>query len=328
MTTTATTATILSGFPLRARMFGSLMRREFLEHKMAFFTTPAVVGALMFGIIALALVTLEVRSGEFMMNIDDAAFFVEDGVISIDGREVGNELAQVVAMAPSMLLLLILPFIIVFPLLGSLYEERRDRSYLFWKSMPVSDTEEVLAKLGFIVFVGPLIVFAFMVALGLATTILATPFMWLHGLPAWDLLWSHFAFISVWVGVAANYLVWALWAFPFFAWILLASAYAPKAPLMYAVLPPVVIGVVEAIIFNSSRFFETIGGQLGGKYGIFVGQRLENRVRFEGPGGDHPTLADAAISLGHAFTSGSFWIGAAIGVAFIAGAIWLRRYNV
>ncbi len=326
--TTATTTTVLSGFPLRARMFVALMRREFLEHKMAFFTTPVVVGALVFGIIALALVTLEVRFGEIMMHVDDAEFFVEDGVISIDGREVGNELAQAVAAVPSMLLLLILPFIIIFPMLGALYEERRDRSYLFWKSMPVSDTEEVLAKLGFAAFVGPLLVFALMAVLGFATTLLATPFMWLHGLPAWDLLWSHFAFVSVWIGFAANYLVWALWAFPLFAWILLASAYAPKAPLMFAVLPPVVIGIIEIIVLGSSRFFATIGQQLGGKFGMFIGHRIETRVRFDGASGDHPTLLDAAVGLGEALASGSFWIGAAIGIAFITGAIWLRRYNV
>ncbi|MCH8861314.1 MAG: ABC-2 transporter permease [Proteobacteria bacterium] len=328
MTTATTSAIVPGGLSLRLRMFASLMRREFLEHKTAFFTTPVVLGALMFGIIALTLVTLEVRFGEIMVHVDDAEFFVEDGIISIDGHEVGNELAHLVATAPSMLLLLILPFIIIFPMLGSLYEERRDRSYLFWKSMPVSDTEEVLAKLGFSAFVGPLLVFAFMAALGFATTLLATPFMWLHGLPAWDLLWSHFAFVSVWVGFAANYLVWALWAFPLFAWILLASAYAPKAPLMFAVLPPVVIGIIELIVLRSSHFFATIGQQLGGKFGMFIGHRIELRVDIRGGGGDHPTLADAAVGVGQALTSGSFWIGAAIGVAFIAGAIWLRRYNV
>jgi ABC-2 type transport system permease protein len=167
-----------------------------------------------------------------------------------------------------------------------------------------------------------------MAVLGFAVTLLVTPFLWLHSLPAWDLLWSHFAFIYVWVSFAANYLVWALWAFPLFAWILLASAYAPKAPLMFAVLPPVVIGVIELIVLRSSHFFETIGQQLGGKFGMFIGHRLENRIRIDGPGGDHPTLTDAAVSLGHALSSGSFWIGAAIGVAFIAGAIWLRRYHV
>lgn len=328
MTATNSTAVAASSFPLRPRMFAALMQREFLEHKTAFFTTPFVVGALMLGIIALALVTLEIRFGEIMMNVDNAEIFVEDGVINIDGREVGDELAHVVASAPSMLLLMILPFIIIFPMLGSLYEERRDRSYLFWKSMPASDTEEVLAKLGFTAVVGPLLVFAFMAALGFATTVLATPFMWLHGLPAWDLLWSHFAFVKVWVGFAANYLVWALWAFPLFAWILLASAYAPKAPLMYAVLPPVVIGVIELIVLRSDYFFTAIGQQLGGKFGMFIGHRMESRIRLEGTGSDHPSLSDAVVGVGQALSSGSFWIGAAIGGGFIAGAIWLRRYNV
>lgn len=312
----------------RVGKLGALMRREFLEHKTAFFTTPVVVGGLMFAIIALALVTLEVRYGEIMMHVDDAELLMEDGVVSFDGHEVGSELANLVATAPSMLLLLILPFIIVFPMLGSLYEERRDRSYLFWKSMPASDAEEVLAKLGFIALVGPLLVFALMAVLGFATTLLATPFLWLHGLPPWDLLWSHFAFVSVWVSFAANYLVWALWGFPLFAWILLASAYAPKAPLMFAVLPPVVIGIIELIVLRSSHFFETIGQHLGGKFGMFIGHRIESRVRIDGVSVDHPTLMDAAVGVGQAFTTGSFWIGAAIGVAFIAGAIWLRRYNV
>lgn len=335
-TTSVTAATILSGFPLRARVFGALMRREFLEHKMAFFTTPLVLSVLMLGIVSLALV---VGDSKFdIENFDGTNITIDGERIELDADDmddlrdglshVGDKMAQAVAVIPATPLLLILPFIIVFPMLGALYEERRDRSYLFWKSMPVSDTEEVLAKLAFIAIVGPLVVFAFMMVLGFATTLVATPFLWLNDLPAWDLLWSHFAFVTTWSGIAANYLVWALWGFPLFAWILLASAYAPKAPLMYAVLPPVVIGVIEAIVLDSTRFFETIGQQLGGKYGMFIADRLEGQGRFNNQGGDNLTFTDAAAVFADTMTSGAFWMGTGIGVIFIAGAIWTRRYNV
>src|SRR3546814_20822192 len=52
-----------------------------------------------------------------------------------------------VAMYSAMgLLVVVLGFVVFFYCLGALYDDRRDRSILFWKSLPVSDASTVLSK--------------------------------------------------------------------------------------------------------------------------------------------------------------------------------------
>lgn len=334
MTITATTATTIA-LPARARIFGAMIKREFLEHKTAFFTVPLVVGGLIVAMIAIALVTAEIKGDQLRIDGIGANEFsfgmfeeelVEEGV---DRDKVMDGISRVIMTLPGTPLLLILPFIVIFPLLGALYEERRDRSYLFWKSMPVSDTEEVLAKLFGIGVVGPMTIIGFMAVAGLAVMFIVTPFIWAHGGSALELVWHPLTFISTFVGLAANYLVYFLWVFPLLAWILLASAYAPKAPLMYAVLPPLVIGLLELNFLGESWLGTALRHRVGESYGRLMVAQIESRGgmrdNFEI---NNLEFGDAIAILGQSLVSIEFWVGTAVGVGFLAGAVWLRRYKI
>ena len=307
--------------------FPTLLVREFYEHKTAFVTAPAVIA----GIILIAIIAAMIGDGtnNIIVNgarFDDATFFTEH----LDADEL-DDLKRVISagmIGVGGAILAILPFVVVFPLLNSLYEERIERSYLFWKSMPVSDLQEVLAKLVFIVGVGPFILFTIASALSLATMIIVSPYMWFHDIPFVGVMWSQTPFISGWFGVAANYFVWALWALPIFGWILLASSYAPKAPLMFAVVPPVVIIVLENIFTRNTMLGEAIGSRLGQKFGGVMERVMDmerftsHRVNFELPG-----LADATAALGASLMDPSFWAGTAVAAAFITGAVYIRRFR-
>ncbi|MEE8295918.1 MAG: hypothetical protein V3R64_09420, partial [Sphingomonadales bacterium] len=237
---------------------------------------------------------------------------------------------RAVSGATSAGIMMVLPFVIFFGLLSSLYDDRRDRSFLFWKSMPVSDTKEVLTKLGYYAIVGPLMLFGFMMVLGFLAMLVVTPFIWYHGGSALDLLWGPTPFISMWFGAAANYIVYALWILPLLAWLMLASSYAPKAPMIFAIVPVGAIITVEVLFNNGQTYLaEALLDRIALDYAHIMGDIIEKgehyrnnfEVRDLGVG-------DAFRALGASFANTKFWIGQILTGVFLAAAIYLRRYKV
>ena len=155
-----------------------------------------------------------------------------------------------VASAPIM----VVAFLVgIFYSLDALHGERRDRSILFWKSLPVSDRTTVLSKAAIPLVVLPAISFV----LGLTTQLVLMPatsaVLLAHGVsPA--TLWSEFRFVQEPLVMIYGLLVHALWFAPLFAWLLLVSAWARRTPILWAALPPFAILLLERIAFHSNRF--------------------------------------------------------------------------
>src|ERR1700722_6209605 len=124
----------------------------------------------------------------------------------------------------SMLIMLISLLVGIFYSLDALHSERRDRSILFWKSLPVSDLTTVLSKASIPLVVLPLIVFAITVALQLVMLLLsaagqlmsragsATP--WVPPLFEMELVTLYAMAVLV------------LWHAPISCWFLLVSGWA------------------------------------------------------------------------------------------------------
>ena len=55
-----------------------------------------------------------------------------------------------------------------------------------------------------------------------------------------------------------------LWHAPFYGWMLMVSSRARHAPVLWAVLPPLAIGIVEKLVFNTSHFAGMLLYHLGG----------------------------------------------------------------
>ena len=335
-----------TGFDIeaKARKFLALQRREFGDHKVAFFWAPILIA----GLIVLGCLTLAVQVAFFDGSIhigDD--IIIGGGEIEFDGKEmtleelrekygtpVGEEFAEhgqvITAIISSLItspLLLILPFIVVFPLLSSLYDERMDRSFLFWKSMPVSDTAEVLSKLVFIVVVGPLMLFLLMAVVNLAGAIIATPVAWIYGFSAWEYIWSPTPFVTLWLSVAFNYFIYAAWALPVLAWLMLASAVAPKAPLLIATIPVAAVAILEKVFLGHSYLMAALGDRLGREFGFIVRDTMEQT--YGGMDGVHiMTLDQSGAAFLETVGDPSFWIGTVIAAAILYGAIVLRRFRV
>ena len=128
---------------------------------------------------------------------------------------------------------------VIFYALDTLYGERRDRSILFWKSLPVSDTTTVLAKLTVPLVISPLITFA-VTAITFAATMPFAPL----GAPllrtSWLVLYHMFT-------------VHALWYAPLFGWMFIVSAWAKRAPFVWALVPAFLLVFVERMILGTSK---------------------------------------------------------------------------
>jgi ABC-2 type transport system permease protein len=204
----------------------------------------------------------------------------------------------------------------LFYCLEALHAERRDRSILFWKSLPVSDLTTVLSKATIPLVILPLLTFAIIAATQWIMLLISIAVLSVSGQSV-AALWNHLSLFQMWVMMLYHLVaIHSLWYAPFYGWLLLVSAWARRAPLLWAFLPPLAIGIFEKIAFRTSHFAAMLGHRFGG-----------------GPEGTD--FAKASTSMNplmhlsplHFLISPGLWIGLAITAAFLATAIQLRRYR-
>jgi ABC-2 type transport system permease protein len=203
----------------------------------------------------------------------------------------------------------------IFYSLDALYGERRDRSVLFWKSLPVSDLTAVLSKASIPILVLPLVTFVATAATQAVMLLASSLVLAASGTSAAP-LWAHVSLLDI-SRVNFGHLVGfhGIWYAPLYAWLLLASAWATRVPFLWAALPPVAIGVVERIAFNSTHFATLVQNHfLGGP---------ESTPTAGAPAMTMEMLA--AHPLGHFLISPGLWVGLALSAVFLLGAVRLRR---
>ncbi len=278
------------------RQFYSSVERELWESRSIYIAPLAVAGLFLFG---------------FLIN----AMHLPQTLSSAFGPA---ELHDLIEQPYDMVALLIMgvSFVVaVFYCLDALYGERRDRSILFWKSLPVSDTTTVLSKTSIPVVVLPLLTVAITVATHVAMLLVSGAVLLGSGMSA-GALWSHLPLSHMWQ-MLFFHLVGGhgMWYAPIYAWLLLVSAWARRAPLLWAVLPPLAIGAVEKIAFNTSHFAAILQHRIMGDpsvRGSTTGISIDAMTPF---------------TPGQLLGSPSLWIGLAIATAFLAAAVRLRRHG-
>jgi ABC-2 type transport system permease protein len=203
----------------------------------------------------------------------------------------------------------------VFYSLDALYGERRDRSILFWKSMPVSDLTTVLAKVAVPIAILPLLSFAITIVTQTLMLLLSSLVLLGSGVSI-ATLWAH-ASVFQFSGILLYHIVTVhgLWYAPMYGWLLFVSAWAPRAPFIWAFLPPFLLGGLEMATFNTNHFFQMLMGRLAGP---------------QAPTPHNGSLMSAMTSMTplQFFIEPGLWIGLAIAAAFIAVAVRLRRSRV
>jgi len=291
----------------QSRLFYWSIRRELWEHR-AVYVAPAVV----------AIVAL--------FGTGLSALWLPRVLRRI---EAGDAKAAMALMSPYALIafsvLLIGMIMALFYASAALNAERRDRSLLFWKSLPVSDRTAVLAKAAVPILVTPVVIFGLVVAAQVALLIWSSLIVAASGLSP-TLLWNYIDLSVMWVVLPYGLVVNALWQAPLYAWILVVSAWARRVPILWALAPFVILVMLEATIGAMAR--AAGAGPRTTPIADFVGNRLLGGLAeaFSVDG-----KASAAIDrIGQlnplrTFTSPDLWGGLVAAALLLAAAIWLRR---
>ena len=237
-----------------------------------------------------------------------------------------EQIAVVAPMFFSMIAVLMLSLMSVYTawyLLDCLYADRKDRSVLFWKSLPVTDTSTVLSKLAMALFVIPLVYFiaADVTALG-AAFILSVRGGSHFTAALWNPAnWLHMQVLSLYMIVTS-----ALWFLPVSAWFLLVSAWANRAVTLWAVVAPAVLCFVEDKLLGTHYLLNALGAHfLGYLKTAFRDAEQYSSVAPDGSDFTVPRITWRLIDPASFFSSVEMWVGVALGVAFVAGAIYLRQ---
>jgi len=204
----------------------------------------------------------------------------------------------------------------IFYSLDALYGERRDRSILFWKSLPVSDLTTVLAKFAVPLVILPLLTFAVAVVTQFVMLLLSSAVLLGSGLGV-GALGARMSFFHMSLMLLYHILtVHGLWYGPLYAWLLLVSAWAPRAPFLWAFLPPFVIWGVEKIAFRTSHFLGMLQYRLAGPEPSTTRAQSGNVMEML-----------SALTPAQFFSTPGLWIGLAVAAIFLATAVRLRRYR-
>ena len=219
------------------------------------------------------------------------------------------------------LMIMFTAFIVaVFYSLDALHGERRDRSILFWKSMPVSDRTTVLSKAVVPLVILPLLTFVIVQITHLIMLLISSAALAPSGLAGttWALLPISRLSVILLYGLITS----AVWEAPVYAWLLLAGAYARRATFLWAVLPWLALCAIEKIVVGTSYLTEMLNRRVFGGF-------EEGFVVVHYPKGAHVPVVDRLTQLDPlAFLSSpGLWIGLIVAAAFLAGAVQLRRYR-
>jgi ABC-2 type transport system permease protein len=219
-------------------------RKEIWEFKKTLFWVPLIIAVLIIAAPLLQLLRMEdyqtLGIFAFISNVDNLA-----------------NLEGFTRLFLNAVMGMFVPFIVVSLIIQlyyfttCLFDERRDLSVYFWRSLPVSDALSVAVKLitgalvvpAIFMLAATFVVFVFLLFALIACTILSLG----YDISLWA-LWGSADIISNLISIWLNLLPYAVWMFPVFAWLMLASMFANKAPFLWAILPIVAILLIEYFV--------------------------------------------------------------------------------
>ena len=319
-----------------------LLRREFWEHKGGFVWAPLIAAVIMVVLVG-GLVGYGVASGK--MHGDNIS-------IRVDGEEVHHtSLAKVVTpekradmaniaannyIAVGAPLFFVLPIVGFFYCLAALYDDRRDRSILFWKSLPISDTDTVLSKLLTVLVVAPLITIGVATAAALAILFLAGIATSMHGVSLFGAVLTNVNFYLAPLYLVGMLPVYILWALPTVGWLLLVSSWAKSKVFLWAVGVPLFVAVLlkwldyllamtSGTTINADWVIENVLHTI--LLGLVPGTWFMNAHDLPQPTHSGVDLMTMVRYSWATLSQPALWTGVVAGVAMIAGAVRLRRWR-
>jgi ABC-2 type transport system permease protein len=308
------------------RIDKTLIRREFWENR-SLWMVPAVVAGILTVLSVYMLIAVLVNHNQTVNNVDlaNGTHFQIDDMPDFSNTD-DESITELVRFGTLMLGAIfsgLMQFVVFFYLLDSLYAERRDRSVLFWRSMPVSDVRSVLSKLATACVATTAITFVVTVAFELVLLVLLMILGSSLGAHPWALLAHPGAFVGAWLMLAYGLIVQTIWYLPFYGWYMLASSWAKKVPFLWAILVPAGVMFAELWVFHTGKFARMLL-----EYKLRWLQLAFDQDPFSVGNLKHLNLSGPIVGIGNIgqlLASPSLWIGLVLAAGFTYGAIWLRR---
>ncbi|MBB1089212.1 hypothetical protein H4F99_12060 [Lysobacter sp. SG-8] len=329
--------------PHPTHTFKLLLKREFWEHRGGFFWAPIIAGGISLLLTLMGIVVLLIlghkaaAAGELQVDgvtINGLDIALLTGQLKPEDLRTG---ADILLLTNSVLPYVVLMFVVFFYCLGSLYDERKDRSVLFWKSLPVSDTETVLSKLASAVLIAPIIAGLVAIATMIGFLVMVSVVIAIYGGNPFTLLWGPAHLGTLVLGHLSWIPVYALWALPTVGWLMLCSAWARSKPFLWAIMVPLFAGifvawfdVMELFDMQSGWFWANVVGRLllGTVPGAHLPYRGDADHMLQNHDGVEAVLREASpIAMLNSLSMPELWIGAVAGAAMIFVAIRLRRWR-
>lgn len=296
----------------------ALLKREVWEHR-SIYVTPLAIAS----IVTLGTLAMLVFAGGFAKELDVAIF----GAANIAGDAERKVALTGFFVGTSWVFLLAAMVLTIFYTLDSLYAERKDKSILFWRSLPITDAEAVISKLAVAIVVIPLVTVAAIIATHIVNLIVTSIWVSLKGADAGHLIWGSVPLLDNWLAALIVTLASAIWMSPFVGWFLFVSAFTKRSPLLMAFMPLVLIPLLELIFLRSSIFAEAVFTRRG-MIPLFRGMDWKGFFDEESL-----HINEKVVSLlGHLdvvqfLVSPSMWAGVLVCALFVTAAIYVRRYR-
>ena len=171
--------------------FAWLLKREYWEERRGLLWSQVTVAGILIVLSIFGIIAAEVAR----VRMGGDIHFVSGGDLSQALQNAASHNSEGLAQAVSGMMWtfglfagVVLSFKLFFYLLGALYEDRKDRSILFWKSLPVSDTATVLSKVVTAILVMPVVAVVVALAGFIGEMIVASIWFAAHGLNPFTLL--------------------------------------------------------------------------------------------------------------------------------------------
>ncbi len=316
--------------------FTTLLRRELWEH-------TSLKGI---PITLLAFVLLANIAFIFLLSGSVSTLNISNGdEVALPGSYIGfftqlkpaqqTAIINSILITTGMIINSVLLIVMFFYLLDSLYGERKDRTILFWKSLPVSNRQTVLSKLAIAVIIIPVIVFITTALANLITLGLQSLTFYRNQYAA-NLLWQQTDVIGLSLFSIFLLIQQTIWYFPVMGWLLFCSVWCRKPPIIVAVLIPVIIVFIDSSFMLGTGISEILlerlplgimTMQLGNESSLMTYNYSLSEQQLPGfnmsAGISVPSIDDILSFLMNV----KVWMGLLIGFFFSGMAISLRRWR-
>lgn len=298
----------------------ALVRRELWEHR-AIYVAPLIIALIISLLSVTGQVAISAAEEAVNLSILGATHLGEhERAAAITGALVGISSVFMLGMG----------ILTIFYSLDSLYAERKDKSILFWRSIPVTDAETVVSKLLTAGLVIPAATFIVLAVTHVVVLLTASIWVALRGANAWHIIWQAAPFFDNWSATLVFLLALQVWMAPFIGWFLLVSAYTKRSPFLMAFLPIIVLPMLERIIVGTHYFGEAIFGRLS-RLPILEG--IDASAMFSDHSDKLHMLRESGFSLMSMLNVSGFlaspamWAGLVVCGLFTVAAIYVRRYR-